>query len=63
MVVNGIFVKPGDITLDCQSCGEAVRILSEVEKSQVADNPYNFIVFCSDECREYEQMIQERNGF
>lgn len=33
-------------TLDCQDCGTVLRKLTAAEARQVADNPYNFIVFC-----------------
>lgn len=33
-------------TLDCQSCGATVRTLSAREAQQVADRPYDFIVYC-----------------
>ena len=33
-------------TLDCQTCGEVVRTLTAVEAQQVAENPYNYVVFC-----------------
>lgn len=33
-------------TLDCQLCGDVVRVLTPAEAQQVAANPYNFIVYC-----------------
>lgn len=33
-------------TLDCQLCGNVVRTLSMQEVQQVADRPYDFIVYC-----------------
>jgi hypothetical protein len=33
-------------TLDCQECGEILKHLTPAEAQQVADNPYNFIVYC-----------------
>lgn len=38
-------------TLDCQSCGYPMKELSPAQAQEVADNPYNFIVFCA-QCRE-----------
>lgn len=34
-------------TLDCQSCGEILRKLTAAEAQRVAENPYNYIVFCT----------------
>jgi hypothetical protein len=36
-----------DETLDCQDCGAILRVLSDAEASQVAANPYNYIVYCN----------------
>jgi hypothetical protein len=33
-------------TLDCQTCGEVIRILSPAENQKVARNPQNYIVDC-----------------
>ena len=33
-------------TLDCQTCGKVLRVLSPAENQQVALNPQNFIVYC-----------------
>jgi hypothetical protein len=38
-------VEPQDI-LECQDCGDKIRDLSPAEAQQVADNPYNFVVYC-----------------
>ncbi len=40
-------------TLDCQDCGDIVKILTPSEARQVAAKPYNFIVYC-------EQCIKDR---
>jgi len=32
--------------LECQSCGEVVRTLSEDEALTVASRPYDFVVYC-----------------
>lgn len=37
---------PDDPTLDCQSCGETVRVLTFAEQQMVAANPYNYVVYC-----------------
>lgn len=34
-------------TLDCQSCGELLRVLSDSEAQQVAHYPHNYILFCA----------------
>lgn len=39
-------------TLDCQDCGNVVRRLTDAEAQQVADNPYNFVVYCAS-CRRH----------
>lgn len=39
-------------TLDCQVCGTVVRELTQEQNAQVAENPYNFIVYCSKAHRE-----------
>lgn len=46
-------------TLDCQDCGDVVRKLTDAEQQEVADRPYDFVVYCRT-CRvirqrEYEQ--------
>lgn len=46
-----LFPMPDEATLDCQDCGSVVKVLSESERQEVADNPYNFIVYCRD-CRK-----------
>ena len=46
-----LFPMPDEDTLDCQDCGSVVKVLSEKERQEVADNPYNFIVYCLD-CRK-----------
>jgi hypothetical protein len=33
--------------LECQSCGEILRQLSHSEAQMVADNPYNYVVWCA----------------
>lgn len=32
--------------LECQACGDVVRVLTPTEAQQVAANPYNYIVYC-----------------
>lgn len=36
----------GTQTLDCQDCGDVVRVLTDAEAQAVARNPYNFVVYC-----------------
>lgn len=38
-------------TLDCQTCGEVIRRLTNAEVAVVADNPYKYVVDCF-ECRK-----------
>lgn len=33
-------------SLECQGCGKVIKILTEYENQQVADNPYNFVGYC-----------------
>lgn len=35
-------------TLDCQTCGKVLKVLSPAEAQKVALNPQDFIVDCSD---------------
>ena len=35
-----------DPVLECQDCGEVVKRLTRAEEAQVADRPYNFVVYC-----------------
>lgn len=35
-----------DNLLECQACGEVVKVLSDSEAQDVAANPYNYIVYC-----------------
>jgi hypothetical protein len=39
-------------TLDCQDCGAVVKKLTDAEAQKVADNPYNYVVYCVS-CRSY----------
>ncbi len=39
--------------LECQTCGKELKELSLAEQQQVADKPYNYIVYCKD-CRVIE---------
>ncbi len=32
--------------LECQDCGDQLRELSDAEAQKVANNPYNYVVFC-----------------
>lgn len=42
-----MYVEPGTPTLDCQDCGDVVRVLTDAEAQQVAHSPYNFVVYCT----------------
>lgn len=50
------FTREGSPTLNCQSCGDVLKYLSDAEAQEVSFNPYNFIVFC-DECIKKEHYI------
>jgi hypothetical protein len=50
-------------TLDCQACGNVVRILTPAEAQQVAARPYDFIVYCRDRiCQEAALADARREG-
>lgn len=49
-----------DSYLECQGCSKQLRLLSYSEKNAMADNPYNFVVFCSS-CQKDGLHIE--NGF
>lgn len=40
-----------DPVLECQDCGTVVKRLTPGEAQQVAERPYNFVVYC-DRCRK-----------
>ncbi len=48
--------EPGSV-LECQACGYPLRNLSPSEEQRVADNPYNFVFFCS-ECKKSGAHIE-----
>lgn len=33
-------------TLDCQDCGDVLRVLTQAEYKIVAERPYDFIFYC-----------------
>ena len=37
--------------LECQMCGTVLRTLTPSEAREVADRPYNFVVYCAG-CRQ-----------
>lgn len=43
LLVLGVTMEP---TLDCQQCGTPLLELSPAQERMVADNPYNYIVYC-----------------
>ena len=43
--------------LECQQCGRVVRELTPTEAQKVAENPYDYVVYCAD-CRHE----RSRNG-
>lgn len=51
-----------DATLECQDCGEVVRILSPAEAQRVAVNPYNFVVLCAD-CQQVNDRIERLHDY
>lgn len=53
----------GRKTLDCQACGNVIRVLNAAEAQQVAANPYNFVVYCRDRlCQEAAAADARREG-
>ncbi|GAB2732823.1 hypothetical protein [Nocardioides pakistanensis] len=44
-------------TLDCQTCGDPVRELTEAGTQQVAHNPYAFVVYCGPCGRDAERIV------
>ncbi|AMS02558.1 hypothetical protein BJD55_gp009 [Gordonia phage Yvonnetastic] len=46
-------------TLDCQDCGQVVRVLSSSEADMVAMDPYNYIVYCGPCKQDIERGIQD----
>lgn len=50
-------------TLDCQACGNVIRVLTAAEAQQVAARPYDFIVYCRDAlCQEAARADARREG-
>lgn len=49
-----------DSVLECQDCGEIILRLSDAEAQKVANNPYNFVVWC-ESCRRQlrKQLFEE----
>lgn len=41
-------------TLDCQTCGAVVRELTAAQVQQVADRPYDFIVYCAEHSNDWK---------
>jgi hypothetical protein len=55
--------RPHRPTLDCQACGNVIRILSASEAQQVAQRPYDFIIYCRNkECQEMALVESRRDG-
>jgi hypothetical protein len=47
-------------TLDCQACGNVVRVLTAAEAQRVAANPYDFVVYCRDRLCQEAALVQSR---
>lgn len=48
---------PGvDKTLDCQECGEVLRVLTNAEAQKVSYNPYDYVFYC----HSCQRQLQER---
>lgn len=43
-----MYAPPGTPTLDCQNCGDTVKVLTDAEAQMVALDPYNYIAYCHD---------------
>ncbi len=48
--------------LECQDCGEVVRVLSQAERARVAARPYDFIVYCAGCRRQPAETAMEAAG-
>lgn len=44
--------------LECQACGDVVRLLTPAEARLVAENPYNYIVYCRAHRQEVESWLK-----
>lgn len=50
-------------TLDCQACGRIILVLTEAQRQQVAERPYNFIFYCrATACQEAQEADARREG-
>jgi len=50
-------------TLDCQACGNVIRILTAAEAQRVAERPYDFVIYCRDRlCQEAAVADARREG-
>lgn len=52
-----------DATIDCQNCGDVLRILSNEERQEVSYNPYNYIFFCKSCKKDEEERMLSEYGF
>ena len=50
------------LVLECQDCGRTVRTLTPAEAQQVADKPYNFIIFCAS-CQRANAWSESLRGY
>jgi uncharacterized protein with PIN domain len=41
-------------TLDCQDCGEPIRVLTQRQARMLAETPYEFLAYCPD-CKKYHK--------
>ena len=53
----------GRKTLDCQACGRVIRVLTAGEAQQVAERPYDFVIYCRDRlCQDAALADARREG-
>lgn len=60
---NSAYYSNGDATIDCQNCGDVLRILSNEERQEVSYNPYNYIFFCKSCKKDEEERMLSEYGF
>ncbi len=48
---------PRDI-LECQQCGDELKELTPLEAQKVANNPYNYVVYCRTCKRDIEKLME-----
>lgn len=52
---------PEETFLECQTCGEPVKRISDLMRRRLAQDPQNFIVWCSLRCRHEDPQNLDRS--